>query len=109
MVLKIRLVKQGTKLRPTYDIVVASIRKRLRARPIEKLGHFEPHPNPQDKTKHTQLNFDRTKYWIGVGAQPTPTVNKLLARAGIIPPAPLNISPDFVPKSLSASGSTPSS
>jgi ribosomal protein S16 len=38
--------------------------------------------------KHIQLNFDRIKYWLAQGAQPTQTVALILGRAGILPSIP---------------------
>lgn len=32
------------------------------------------------------MDFNRAKYWIGVGAQPSNTVARLLRKAGILPP-----------------------
>lgn len=36
--------------------------------------------------KDIQLDFNRSKYWIGVGAQPTDTVARLFRKAGILHP-----------------------
>ena len=56
-------------------------------------------PNPLTKRevkrgvipmKDVKLDFDRTKYWIGVGAQPSETVTKLLRKAGILDGAWIN-------------------
>ncbi|KAL8102593.1 hypothetical protein AgCh_027205 [Apium graveolens] len=35
------------------------------------------------------LNFDRVKYWLSVGAQPSDPVQRLLFRAGVLPPPPM--------------------
>ncbi|PVU88974.1 hypothetical protein BB559_002839 [Furculomyces boomerangus] len=82
MVVRIRLVRYGAKKAPVYHIVASN---------AQKLGTFYPRPNLDDRSKHIQLNFDRTKYWLGVGAQPSDTVSRLLAKAGLVPPKNLNL------------------
>ncbi|KAJ2314296.1 37S ribosomal protein S16, mitochondrial, partial [Coemansia sp. RSA 2702] len=74
---------------PFYHIVAISARKKRDGKPLEKLGTYSPHPNTEEAAKHITLNFDRTKYWLGVGAQPTDGVRFLLERAGLLPPRPL--------------------
>ncbi|PWA00842.1 hypothetical protein BB558_003088 [Smittium angustum] len=91
MVVRIRLVRYGAKKAPVYHIVASNARTRLTSKPLEKLGTFYPRPNLDDRSKHIQLNFDRTKYWLGVGAQPSDTVSRLLAKAGLVPPKNLNL------------------
>ena len=41
-----------------------------------------------DGNRYVSLNFERIKYWISVGAQPTETVSQLLGQAGVMPWAP---------------------
>lgn len=43
----------------------------------------------QDGGKRMGLNFERVKYWLSVGAQPSDPVQRLLFRAGILPPPPM--------------------
>ncbi|GKA98866.1 probable pre-mRNA-splicing factor ATP-dependent RNA helicase DEAH5, partial [Tanacetum coccineum] len=43
----------------------------------------------QDGGKRMGLNFDRVKYWLSVGAQPSDPVQRLLFRAGLLPPPPM--------------------
>ncbi|KAJ1919046.1 37S ribosomal protein S16, mitochondrial [Mycoemilia scoparia] len=80
MVVRIRLARHGAKRLPLFHIVVANARSRRNGKPIEKLGHFSPHPDLSDRTKHIALDFERTKYWLGVGAQPSDTVAYLLEK-----------------------------
>ncbi|GKV47884.1 hypothetical protein SLEP1_g54738 [Rubroshorea leprosula] len=35
------------------------------------------------------LNFERVKYWLSVGAQPSEPVQHLLFRSGLLPPPPM--------------------
>ncbi|PVV02719.1 hypothetical protein BB560_002825 [Smittium megazygosporum] len=102
MPLMIRLVRQGPKNNYFYNIVVGNSRRRLRAMPVEKLGEFYPHPDAQ-REKFTKLDFSRTKYWLGVGAQMSETVQKLFAKAGIVPA--MEIYPD-VKRTLTMEQST---
>jgi ribosomal protein S16 len=61
-----------------------------------KKGTYNPIPTPvyspatglKQSTKHIELNVDRIKYWLSVGAQPTSRVAWLLSKAGILPPSP---------------------
>jgi len=48
---------------------------------IEELGTYDPiHSQPE---KQVVLKRDRVEYWLGVGAQPSPTVRGLLNKQGI--------------------------
>jgi small subunit ribosomal protein S16 len=50
-------------------------------RVIEELGLYDP--LEKDAAKAVKLNRERIEYWLGVGAVPSDTVVKLLARNGI--------------------------
>lgn len=80
---KIRLARGGSKKKPFYKIVVTNSRSPRDGDFIEKLGTYNPlleKENPQ----HTVINLDRAKYWLGVGAQPSPRVEVFLRKAGLI-------------------------
>jgi len=51
------------------------------------VGHYDPIPD-KDGHKHIGINIERIQYWLGVGAQPSNTVARLLGQAGVIPPPP---------------------
>ncbi|KAG0223929.1 30S ribosomal protein S16 [Mortierella sp. GBAus27b] len=85
--ISIKLARQGFKNTPFYHIVVTQSRSRPTKKPIEQLGTYNPIPD-KDGIKAISLNFERAKYWIGVGAKPSDTVHRLLAKADIIPPKP---------------------
>ncbi|KAI8972506.1 30S ribosomal protein S16 [Pilobolus umbonatus] len=87
MVVRIRLARHGRRNLPFYHIVVANARTGRNSKPIEKLGSFNPLPDA-DGTKLIQLNFERAKYWLTVGAQPSETVEKLFVKADLMPQAP---------------------
>ncbi|KAL1873097.1 hypothetical protein VTK73DRAFT_1102 [Phialemonium thermophilum] len=92
MVLRIRLARFGRSNSPFYNIVVAHARTARNSRPLEVLGTYDPVPKKDtydDSGKlHKDIKLDilRAKYWIGVGAQPSDTVWRLLSMAGIIEP-----------------------
>lgn len=48
---------------------------------IEELGWYDPNAKHEDR--QLSLKRERIEYWLGVGAQPTETVRKLLIRQGI--------------------------
>lgn len=79
-VLKIRLRRMGAKHQPHYRIVVADARSPRDGRFVESIGFYNP------KTQPLTLNVDheRAKHWLAVGAQPTETVRSLLKRAAVI-------------------------
>ncbi|KAL3233647.1 Small ribosomal subunit protein bS16m [Nakaseomyces bracarensis] len=92
---RIRLARFGRVNSPVYNIVVARSHKARDAKPIEVLGTYNPVPRPLKRnevkkgvfpTKEVALDFDRAKYWIGVGAQPSDTVIRLFQKAGILGP-----------------------
>lgn len=79
MVVRIRLARHGRRNLPFYHIVVANARTGRNAKPIEKIGTYNPLPDDAGN-KMINLNFERVKYWLTVGAQPSETVEKLLVK-----------------------------
>lgn len=89
---RIRLARFGRVNQPVYNIVIAQSRKPRDGKPIEVIGTYNPIAPPGEKLpsgkvkperKKVELDFDRTKYWLSVGAQPTPPVIRLLKRANL--------------------------
>lgn len=74
----IRLRPQGKKRQKTYRIVVDNKRSKLDGKFIEDLGWLDRHNDDFD------INEERAKHWISVGAQPSDTVYNLFITAGII-------------------------
>ena len=72
--LSIRLSRTGKKHQPSYRLIVVDKRRDPWGDYLENLGPY----NPMVKPKQINFKADRIKYWIGVGAQPTPTVWNLL-------------------------------
>jgi small subunit ribosomal protein S16 len=77
MSVKIRLARGGAKKRPFYRIVAADARSPRDGRFLEKLGTYDP----MSKEGTVTVNLPRIEYWMGVGAQPTDTVRRLLRKA----------------------------
>ncbi|KAI1408269.1 ribosomal protein S16, mitochondrial [Hypoxylon sp. FL1857] len=103
MVVKIRLARFGRKNAPFYNIVVAHARTARNSRPLEVIGTYDPIPKPDPYDDSGRLHKDikldtlRAKYWIGVGAQPTDTVWRLLSMLGIMEPKYRNTEPRTPP------------
>lgn len=76
MAVKIRLARAGAKKRPFYRIIASDARSPRDGRFLEKLGTYDPSTEPST----VNLNHARVQYWLGVGAQPTETVARLLRR-----------------------------
>ncbi len=82
MALSIRLSRGGSKKRPYYRIVVADARSPRDGRFIERIGSYNP-LLAKDDEKRVQLDSDRARHWLGVGAQPTDRVARFLDAAGV--------------------------
>ena len=72
---KIRLKRFGTKKRPCYRVVVQDAREPRDGRCIEEIGIYQPIAAEENQVS---IDTERAKYWIGVGAQPTDIVKKLI-------------------------------
>ena len=82
MALSIRLSRGGSKKRPYYRIVVADARSPRDGKYLEKIGTYNP-LLAKDDEKRVQLDGERAKHWLGVGAQPTDRVARFLDVAGV--------------------------
>ena len=82
MALSIRLSRGGSKKRPYYRIVVADARSPRDGKFIEKIGNYNP-LLAKDSDQRVQLDGERAKHWLSVGAQPTDRVARFLDAAGV--------------------------
>jgi small subunit ribosomal protein S16 len=82
MAVKIRLSRGGAKKRPYYYVVVAHGTSPRDGRYIEQIGTFDPMLK-KDNPDRIKLNDERVKHWLGVGAQPTDRVLRLLDIKGL--------------------------
>ena len=82
MSVAIRLSRGGSKKRPYYKVVVSNSRAPRDGKYLEQLGTYNPLLAKDDENR-VRLIEDRVKYWLGVGAQPTDRVARMLDKAGI--------------------------
>lgn len=75
--LKIRLRRMGARNNPFYRVVVSDSRRVPTGRAVEEIGFYDPTTEP------VTLNVDaeRVQYWVGQGAQLSPTVAKLVGKS----------------------------
>jgi small subunit ribosomal protein S16 len=72
----IRLSRGGSKKRPFYGVVVANSRAARDGKYLERLGYFNPIAKGGEK--RLDINLERVNYWVGIGAQTSERVAKLL-------------------------------
>lgn len=77
---KIRLRRVGAKKQPHYRIVVADSKAPRDGKFIETIGHYNPRTEPVT----LEVDAERALYWLGVGAQPSEAVRRMLDKLGIL-------------------------
>lgn len=82
MSVSLRLSRGGSKKRPYYKVVVSNSRAPRDGKYLEQVGTYNPLLAKDDENR-VRLIEDRIRYWIGVGAQPTDRVARMLDKAGI--------------------------
>ncbi len=75
---KIKLQRLGKIRQPYYRVVVADARTRRNGKAIETIGKYHPKEEPS----FSEIDTERAQYWLGVGAQPTESVQRLLEITG---------------------------
>lgn len=80
MTVKIRLKKMGRTHRPFYRVCAMDQRSPRDGRVIEQLGTYDT--SVPDTDARAILKGERIKYWLSVGAQPTPKVATLIKKYG---------------------------
>lgn len=81
---KLRLTRIGATHQPFYRIIAIDSRKARDGKNLEVIGNYDPTKNP----KVVNIDVERAKYWLSVGAMPTDTVRALLKKYGKIEIAP---------------------
>ncbi len=66
---------------PSYRVVAADSRSPRDGAFIQNLGYYNPLTEPPTIV----LDSEKVAGWLSKGAQPTPTVKRLLSKAGISP------------------------
>ncbi len=75
---KIRLMRMGKIRTPFFRVVVTDSRKARNGLSIEEIGRYVPGQDPSI----IEINSERALYWLGVGAQPSESVEALLKVTG---------------------------
>jgi small subunit ribosomal protein S16 len=75
---RIRLMRLGKTRAPHYRIVVADARTKRQGRVIETVGRY----HPKDEPSFIEVDSERVRYWLGVGAQPSEPVAAILKVTG---------------------------
>ena len=75
----IRLARHGAKKCPFYHITVADRSSSRDGRFVERVGFYNPIAKGQAEV--LRLDLERVDYWMGVGAQPSDRVAKLIKQA----------------------------
>lgn len=71
-----RLMRFGTKKKPTYRIVVMDSKKARQSQALDTLGTYTPLDDPAG----VKLDLKKAKNWIAKGVRPSSTVQSLLDR-----------------------------
>ena len=74
---KLRLVRMGAKKHAFYRIIAIDEREKRSGRPLEFIGTYDPN------TPDAEINIktESVDAWLAKGAQMSPTVKSLVARA----------------------------
>ncbi|MEM7007797.1 MAG: 30S ribosomal protein S16 [Thermodesulfobacteriota bacterium] len=72
---KIRLMRAGSKKRPFYRIVAADSRSPRDGKFLEILGYYDPRKKPHV----LEVKTDRVQDWVSKGAQTSVRVEKLIS------------------------------
>ncbi|MFO0389925.1 MAG: 30S ribosomal protein S16 [Alphaproteobacteria bacterium] len=83
----IRMSRHGTKKRPYYWIVVTNSRSPRDSKFIEKLGTYNPLLDNTSE-KRVQIDVERAKHWLSVGAQMSSRVHLFFNQAGLVKTKP---------------------
>lgn len=76
---RIRLQRAGRRNRPFYRVVVADSRSPRDGKYIEKIGYYDPIPDPAVIV----IDEEKALKWLLTGAEPTDTVRSLLRKVGV--------------------------
>lgn len=76
--LAIKLQRTGRRHQPSFRLVVAEKRSKLKGPPVEDLGAYDPF------TKALHVKKERIEHWIKIGVQPTVTVHNLLVKNSVV-------------------------
>jgi small subunit ribosomal protein S16 len=75
--MSMRLMRIGSKNRPSYRIVVMDSKKARESRAKEYIGTYNPTTEPPE----VKIDLERVKHWMDRGAKPSETVHSLIQKA----------------------------
>lgn len=79
---RIRMSRIGRVHRPFFRISAIDQRTKRNGKVIEPLGWYDP--IAKDEAKQINLNTERVKHWLSVGAQPSDTVMNILIKMELV-------------------------
>ena len=71
-----RLMRFGTKKKPTYRIVVMDSKRARQSQALDTLGTYTPLDDPAG----VKLDLEKANQWLSKGVRPSRTVQSLLDR-----------------------------
>jgi small subunit ribosomal protein S16 len=77
------MTRMGSNKKPYYRIVVADVKRKINGKYLEIVGWYDP----KKKDNNFELKLDRVEYWLGTGAEASPSVNSLLRKLRKAKPA----------------------
>jgi small subunit ribosomal protein S16 len=77
---RIRLRRTGKKGQASYRVVVADSESPRDGRFIENIGFYNPRTDPPT----IEIDAERARYWLSVGAQASDAVARLLRKIGAV-------------------------
>ncbi len=81
MAVKLRFKRTGRTHEAVFRLAAVDSRRPRDGAVIEELGVYDP--TNKDAGKQIMLNAERIQYWLGVGAQPSETVARMIKRLKI--------------------------
>jgi small subunit ribosomal protein S16 len=75
--LTMRLMRFGTKKKPSFRIVVMDSKKARQSQALDTLGHYNPLKEPAE----VSLDMEKANHWLSKGVRPSRTVQSLLDKA----------------------------
>jgi len=84
--LAIRFARVGKTKQPSYRLVVSEKGRDLYGKSLEILGNLNP------RSDVLNVNAERIKYWLSVGAKPSARVYNMLVDQNIIPGPKIKVS-----------------
>ena len=74
--LVIRLRRMGSKKKPYFRVVVTEARSARDSSFVENVGTY----HPRSKPAKVEINKERLKHWLDLGAQPSDSIRTLIAK-----------------------------